>query len=202
MRYGWRSHGMCVPSGRGRSLEINGRPGALDGKRYRQHRGGRMGGLAMSSCRRLAFGLLVAATVRDPAHAAVCDGVSKTSNTTLRSTAVVTGLTGKPLYVTAPPGDTNRIFVVEQTGFIRIHKHGDPSTTTSLFIDLSAKLGQTTAFNEMGLLNLAFDPDYAMNGRFYVVYTEGPLFGPWYTVLARYNVSAGNPDQADPLSES
>jgi glucose/arabinose dehydrogenase len=134
------------------------------------------------------------------ATAGPCDGVSHSTNTQLRSTVVVTGLTGKPLYVTAPPGDTSRIFTVEQNGFVRIHKHGDPATTTTLFLDISAKLGGTTAFNEMGFLGMTFDPDYATNGRFYVFYTEGPLAGPWFTVIARYNVSS-NPDQADPLSE-
>ena len=133
-------------------------------------------------------------------NAAVCDGVSPTSNTTLESVKVVTGLTGRPLYVVSPPGDTDRIFVLEQNGFIRIHRRGNPSGTFSLFLDISGKVQASSFLNEMGLLGLTFDPDYATNGRFYVNYTEGPTFGPYFSVVARYNVSA-NPDIADPTSE-
>lgn len=133
-------------------------------------------------------------------HAAPCDGVSRTANTSLESVEVVTGLTGRPLLVTSPPGDTNRIFVVEQSGFIRIHRRGAPTATTTLFLDLSAKVQASLFLNEMGLLGLAFDPDYATTGEFYVNYTEGPLVGPYFSVVARYSVSA-DPDEADPASE-
>jgi len=143
---------------------------------------------------------LVLIGISAPVSAAVCDGVSKTTNTALRSAVVVAGLTGRPLYVTSPPGDTNRIFIVEQSGFIRIHKRGDLANVTSLFLNLSGIVQANTSLNEMGLLGLAFDPDYATNGRFYVNYTEGPLAGPWFSVVARYNVSA-NPDVADAASE-
>lgn len=136
-----------------------------------------------------------------PAGAAVCDGVSVFPNTSLESVTVTTGLTGRPLFVTSPPGDVNRLFIVEQSGFIRIHKRGDPAGTTTLFLDISAKVQASAFLNEMGLLGLAFDPDYATNGRFYVNYTEGATFGPYASVVARYNVSAGNPDLADPTSE-
>ena len=133
-----------------------------------------------------------------PAHAAegaVCNGVSETTNTTLQSNLVVSGLTGRPLFVTSPPGDTQRIFVVEQNGFIRIHKRGDPPGTTSLFLDLS--LIVSTFGDEMGLLGLAFAPDYATSGLFYVNYTERTGAGAMFTVVAQYAVSA-NPDVADP----
>jgi glucose/arabinose dehydrogenase len=149
-----------------------------------------------------ATGALSLAGATATAHAAgPCDGVSKTSNTALKSVVVATGL-ARPLYVTAPPGDTARIFVVEQDGFIRIHRHGGAPATTTLFLDLSGTVQASPALDEMGLLGLAFDPDYATNGRFYVYYTEGTYpGGPYFVVLARYNVSAGNPDQADPGSE-
>ena len=112
------------------------------------------------------FACLALVAVSTPTSAAVCDGVAPTANTTLRSAVVVTGLTGRPLYVTSPPGDTNRIFIVEQSGFIRIHKRGDPTNTTTLYLDLSAIVQANTSLNEMGLLGMAFDPDYATNGRF------------------------------------
>ena len=136
-----------------------------------------------------------------PALAAFdCRGVTPASNTSLVAVPVVTGLSGRPLLVTSPPGDTLRLFIVEQNGFVRIKKRSDPSGTFSTFLDLSGKVQASSIHDEMGLLNLAFDPDYAVNGALYVNYTEGPLNGPWFTVVARYLVS-GNPDVADPNSE-
>jgi glucose/arabinose dehydrogenase len=103
---------------------------------------------------------------------------------------VVSGLSF-PLYLTAPAGDLARLFVVEKTGGIRIVKNGvllpDP------FLDLSA---QVSSGSEQGLLGLAFDPEYATNGRFLVHYTD--LAGN--TALSRFQVSA-DPDRADPASE-
>jgi glucose/arabinose dehydrogenase len=104
--------------------------------------------------------------------------------------AVVTGLSF-PLYLTAPAGDFARLFVVEKTGGIRIVKDGvllpDP------FLDLS---GRVSSGNEQGLLGLAFDPEYATNGRFVVHYTD--LAGN--TVLSRFQ-AAVDPDRADLASE-
>jgi glucose/arabinose dehydrogenase len=103
---------------------------------------------------------------------------------------VVSGLSF-PLYLTSPAGDLARLFVVEKTGGIRIVKNGvllpDP------FLDLSA---QVSSGSEQGLLGLAFDPEYATNGRFLVHYTD--LAGN--TALSRFQVSA-DPDRADPASE-
>jgi glucose/arabinose dehydrogenase len=135
-----------------------------------------------------------------PAVAFDCTGVTPASNTGLAGVPVVTGLAHRPLYVTSPPGDTGRLFVVEQEGFVRIKKRGDPPGTFSTFLDISGKVQASPSLGEMGLLSLVFDPDYAANGAFYVNYTEGPLGGPWFTVVARYRVS-GDPDVADPNSE-
>ncbi|MDQ4072478.1 MAG: PQQ-dependent sugar dehydrogenase, partial [Actinomycetota bacterium] len=73
-----------------------------------------------------------------------------------------------PVYVTSPPGDTARQFVVEQSGQIRIIKDG--RTVGRPFLDISGRV----EFNgsERGLLSMAFAPDYATSGRFYVFYTE------------------------------
>jgi len=129
-----------------------------------------------------------------------CAGVTPAANTVLVAVPVATGLTARPLLVTSPPGDTARLFIVEQGGFIRIKRRGDPPGTLSTFLDISAKVQASTIHNEMGLLGLAFDPDYGITGSFYVNYTEGPLNGPWFTVVARYQVSA-DPNVADPNSE-
>jgi glucose/arabinose dehydrogenase len=72
-----------------------------------------------------------------------------------------------PLYVTAPPGDRRRIFVVEQGGRIMEVRGGNQ--LPSPFLDITSNV---TAGGEQGLLSMAFAPDYARSGLFYVYYTE------------------------------
>jgi glucose/arabinose dehydrogenase len=72
-----------------------------------------------------------------------------------------------PLYVTAPPGDRRRIFVVQQAGKI-IEVRGGKKVGTP-FLDITSKV---TSGGEQGLLSMAFAPDYAQSGLFYVYYTE------------------------------
>jgi glucose/arabinose dehydrogenase len=72
-----------------------------------------------------------------------------------------------PLYVTAPPGDRRRIFVVEQPGRIMVMRNGRKLSRP--FLDIR---GKVLSGGERGLLSLAFAPDYARSGRFYVYYTE------------------------------
>ncbi len=96
-----------------------------------------------------------------------------------------------PVYVTAPPGDTHRLFIVEKTGRIRIIVDGTPLATP--FLDLS---GKVSTGSEQGLLSMAFGPRYATNGYFYVDYTN--LAGD--TRVVRYTVSTADPNVADPAS--
>jgi len=72
-----------------------------------------------------------------------------------------------PVYVTAPPGDTRRVFVVEQGGRIRVIRAG--KRLSRPFLDIRSKV---TAGGEQGLLSMAFAPDYARTRRFYVNYTD------------------------------
>jgi len=97
----------------------------------------------------------------------------------------------QPLYVTSPPGDTSRLFVVEKTGVIRVIKNG--ALLPAPFLDIS---GLVSGGGEQGLLSMAFDPKYASNRRFYVDYTN--VNGD--TRVVRYRASSGNPDVADPAS--
>ncbi len=103
---------------------------------------------------------------------------------------IASGLSS-PLYLTSPPGDLARLFVVEQTGGIRLIKDG--SLLPTPFLDLS---GRIVAGGEQGLLGLAFYPDYATSGRFVVHYTD-PAGD---THLSIFQVSA-DPDVADPATE-
>ncbi|HSK07634.1 MAG TPA: PQQ-dependent sugar dehydrogenase [Acidimicrobiia bacterium] len=93
----------------------------------------------------------------------------------------------RPVLVAAPPGDP-RLFVVEQTGDIQIISGG--SVLPTPFLDLGVTSG-----GERGLLGLAFHPDYASNGRFYVNYTIGSV-----SRISEFRVSS-NPNSADAGSE-
>ena len=114
----------------------------------------------------------------------------------LTTTRVATGL-NSPLYVCAPPGDTTRLFMVEQHGSggvatqaqIKILKLATNTVNATPFLTV------TNVSTSLGLLGLVFDPNYASNGRFFVYYVDGAgtLF------LVRYTVSA-NPDIASAAS--
>ncbi len=77
------------------------------------------------------------------------------------------GRFASPVYVTGAPGDTRRLFVVEQAGRIRVVRAGQ--TLSRPFLDIR---GLVTSGGEQGLLSVAFAPDYAKSGRFYVYYTD------------------------------
>jgi glucose/arabinose dehydrogenase len=76
------------------------------------------------------------------------------------------GTFSNPVYVTAPPGDRSRIFVVEQAGRIRIVRKGKTLATPFLNVSRSISSG-----GERGLLSMAFAPDYRRSGLFYIYYT-------------------------------
>jgi glucose/arabinose dehydrogenase len=101
---------------------------------------------------------------------------------------VASGLT-RPVSM-AHAGD-DRLFVVEQGGLIRVLSAGvlrpDP------FLDVRSLV---TSNGERGLLGLAFHPEYAQNGFFFVNYTD--VEGD--TVVARYTVSSTDPNRGDPTS--
>jgi hypothetical protein len=107
--------------------------------------------------------------------------------------ALVTVATGLafPVFLTSPPGEAGRLFVVEKRGTIRIIEGGAVRSTP--FLDLS---GRVSGGSEQGLLGLAFHPEYPSNGRFVVNYTnqDGD------TRVAVFRVSA-DPNRADAASE-
>ncbi|MGQ0669009.1 MAG: PQQ-dependent sugar dehydrogenase [Actinomycetota bacterium] len=104
----------------------------------------------------------------------------------------VTGGLEAPLLVTDATDGSGRLFVVEQIGRVRIVE--DSRLLATPFLDVSHLI---TARGEQGLLGLAFHPDYARNGRFFVDYTD--LNGD--SVVAEYRRSATDPNLADPASE-
>lgn len=94
-----------------------------------------------------------------------------------------------PTFVTAPPGD-DRLFVLERRGVVRIVRNG--AVLAQPWIDISANVFTT---GEGGLLSMAFDPNFASNGYFYLYYTD---LGQ-NIVVERYG-SSPTPNVADPTS--
>lgn len=112
----------------------------------------------------------------------------------------------QPVALVTPPGDPRRLFVVEKPGRIwLIPDVTAASPTRTLFLDLTDRvLVSTDSSDERGLLALAFHPGYATNGQFYVWYTRSDTTGAGsglHDRLARFRVSAGNPNVADASSE-
>src|SRR6266850_5357812 len=101
---------------------------------------------------------------------------------------VISGL-NQPLYFTNAKDGSNRRFIIEQPGRIRVLQPGGSSAT--LFLDISSRV---FAGGERGLLGLAFHPQFSTNRRFYVNYTRRP---DGATIIAEYRVSTGNPNVAD-----
>jgi glucose/arabinose dehydrogenase len=110
----------------------------------------------------------------------------------ITATRVAAGL-DQPLFAIAPPGDTDRLFIVEKTGEIKILDLSTNQVLATPFLDVS---GEIATSGEQGLLGLAFDPDFADNGYVYVglINTSGD------TEVRRYQVSASDPNRLDPAS--
>jgi glucose/arabinose dehydrogenase len=102
---------------------------------------------------------------------------------------VASGL-DQPVFVTSAPGDPNRLFVVEKTGQIQILDPATGTVNAAPFLDIPA--AQLQSSGEQGLLSVAFHPDYAQNGKFYVFLTNaaGNL------EVRAYARSATDPDRA------
>src|SRR6266404_6428726 len=110
----------------------------------------------------------------------------------LDAVRVASGLSS-PLFVTAPPGDFDRLFIAQQGGAIRILNLKTGVLNATPFLTVSNILSG----GEQGLLGLAFDPDYATNGKFYInCVAPGGAFSAGITQIRQYQVSA-NPDIAD-----
>jgi len=106
----------------------------------------------------------------------------------LEGERIASGLS-RPLYATAPPGDMDRLFIVEQhTGNILIYDRNTEIVLGTEFLTV----GGISTGGEQGLLGLAFDPDYGTNGFFFVSYTAGD--NSFH--VDRYEVS-GDPNVAD-----
>ena len=101
---------------------------------------------------------------------------------------VVSGLSS-PIYLTNAHDGSNRLFIVEQDGRIKVL--GPGSTAPQVFLNITSKV---LSGGERGLLGLAFHPQFSTNRRFFVNYTRRP---DGATVIAEYQASAPNPNVAE-----
>lgn len=95
----------------------------------------------------------------------------------------------RPLLVTHAGDGSGRLFIVEQAGYVYVQP--PDSLQRILFMDVNGLVSRDA--NERGLLGLAFHPDYAENGQFFINYTDRG----GDTVVARYTVSADDPNRVD-----
>jgi len=100
----------------------------------------------------------------------------------------------KPLDFQSPNDGTDRIFVVEQGGIIRVFPNNESQSEHSLFLNISNQLVNR---DELGLLGLAFHPNYSSNGFFYLMYTPTDELA----VISRFQVSSDNANVASNDSE-
>jgi glucose/arabinose dehydrogenase len=110
--------------------------------------------------------------------------------------------------MTSPPGETNRLFVVEKKGRILVITNL-ASPSRSIFMDISSSSQvisavDTSVGGEEGLLGMAFHPGYATNGYFYLFYTGTATTSAGtgrHDILSRFQVSGGNTNQGNAASE-
>ena len=123
-------------------------------------------------------------------------GETPATGTLTLSTAFPNLTFDRPTFLGFVPG-TNKLFVLEQLGRVRVFDNVPTVQTSDLFLDLTTLVG-LGFINERGLLALAFDPSFQTNGFFYVYYTDRAA--PFNTRLERFRRSPTNPLRADPAS--
>src|SRR5438270_11535667 len=107
---------------------------------------------------------------------------------TIQLQPVLSGLSN-PVFVTNAHDSSDRLFIVEQGGIIKVLQHGAASPT--IFLDITSRV---LSGGEQGLLGLAFHPQFTPNRRFFVYYTR-PTDGA--IVIAEYHASVADPNVAD-----
>ncbi|MFN0107571.1 MAG: PQQ-dependent sugar dehydrogenase [Blastocatellia bacterium] len=116
------------------------------------------------------------------------------AQTTIQLQPFVSGL-AFPVFVTSARDSSNRLFILERAGRIRLLTPGDVTPLPTLFLDITAKVLTGTGIgDERGLLGLAFHPQFKTNRRFFVNYTRRP---DGATVISEFTASAANANVAD-----
>ncbi|MEO6687178.1 MAG: PQQ-dependent sugar dehydrogenase, partial [Dyadobacter sp.] len=111
---------------------------------------------------------------------------------TITDTDAFPALTFISLVEIKPAVDSsNRLFVVEQSGIIKVFENSSSVSSAATFLDIKSKVNSG---GELGLLGLAFHPNFKTNGYFYVNYTKS---NPLQTVIARYKANPATGNVAD-----
>ncbi|WP_010521016.1 PQQ-dependent sugar dehydrogenase [Aquimarina agarivorans] len=107
-----------------------------------------------------------------------------------------------PVEITNPGDGSDRLFVVEQPGKIKVFNRNENVTSSdvSTFLDISSRISFRFGI-ELGLLGLAFHPNYKDNGYFYIYYTTTANGRNPRMIVSRFSASQSNPNIADPNSE-
>ena len=108
----------------------------------------------------------------------------------------------RPVFLTGSGDGSGRMFVIEQDGVIRVFDGKEGVNTSSVFLDISEHVSRRG--NEEGLLGLAFHPDYAENGQFFVHFSssrDAGEKGVARNAISRFTVSADDANVADASSE-
>lgn len=106
-------------------------------------------------------------------------------------------LFSRPLGIQHAGDETDRLFVVEQSGIISVFSNDSGVSDRDIFLNIEGRV--TDLSSEQGLLGLAFHPDFETNGYFYVNYTAT---SPERTVISRFSVSEDDSNLANPASET
>ncbi len=101
----------------------------------------------------------------------------------------------RPVDFQSPNDNSNRIFVVEQRGVISVFLNDSEISESEVFLNIEGIVDDSE--NEMGLLALAFHPNFETNGYFYINYTSSRILSR----VSRFQVSQANPNVADATSE-
>ena len=112
-----------------------------------------------------------------------------------------------PLVFTSAPDNSGRMFVADQIGVIYVMAPDGSVDMDNPFLDLRDRMIELNPeYDERGLLGLAFHPDYANNGRFFVYYSaslreDGPAGWSGTSHISEFHLSPDDPNKADPNSE-
>ncbi len=143
---------------------------------------------AIASCTLLAIAAVACSSGGDDRASNAAEpaaGAAKTTQVRL----LKVGNFRSPTFLTAPPGDRSRRFVTERDGHVILLRGGRRAT----FLDIGSRV---ETGGESGLLSLAFAPDYARSGKFYVYYVDND----GAMTVDGFTRSAANPNRADPAS--
>ncbi len=105
----------------------------------------------------------------------------------------------RPIVLTHAGDGSDRVFVAEQEGVVRVFENDPEAQESSVFLDIESQVVYKDDQNEEGLLGLAFHPKYKENGHLFVYYTTTDA--PHTSVVSRFTVSADDPQKVDPATE-